>query len=392
MGEFRINKNNFQEQMGSLDAAKNSLYIVKGSLASEILALRVAGDSTVLYSLRNQLGIASKKVGNEIQNINTIKNAGNQIVLHVCTAEKKAAATLDKISEKGSKIPSFQDYKRQRFPVGSVCLPIFVELSILEMLFKNYKSGKTNPVVNNPIYGDPTKKQYGGNQSGPTSDKAHFDDYAKLVRKYHSKMSKQEIEDYLVKLEDEGCGYIAIANTIFGQYAGKEKEFEKTFGFPMYDEDGRPNINMLVVDFYSATDNHNKGFLGIDTVNNNEDSSSTDGGGTTREKREYRWEMYMKDHGVDVNVHNIQKVTPDNYNKIAKNGEIVVGISPLRLYDSSTPRQLVDDRDGGHAMTVTGVTEDGYLKVSSWGEDYYINPNDPAFNQGHIQFQQVTYK
>lgn len=34
--------------------------------------------------------------------------------------------------------------------------------------------------------------------------------------------------------------------------------------------------------------------------------------------------------------------------------------------------------EGGHAMSVTGVTSDGRMIVSSWGEKYYIAPYEDA--------------
>ena len=116
-----------------------------------------------------------------------------------------------------------------------------------------------------------------------------------------------------------------------------------------------------------------------------EDSSATKGWGTTRESREYRYEMYMRDHGIDVDVKNVD-VSAKNFDSISKNGEIVVGIRPCVLYDSQGNK--VVEIDGGHAMTVTGVTSDGMLIVSSWGEKYYIKPG----SYGREQYQQVIYK
>ena len=46
------------------------------------------------------------------------------------------------------------------------------------------------------------------------------------------------------------------------------------------------------------------------------------------------------------------------------------------------------EAEGGHAMTVTGVTDDRLLIVSSWGDKYYVDPQCDST----ISYQQVTYK
>lgn len=81
---------------------------------------------------------------------------------------------------------------------------------------------------------------------------------ADIVRKYYPGFSEDEVKDYLTKLQLEGCGYVTMINTIFNQFVGKEEEFEKTFGFSIYDENGELNYDAMVTDFYSAIDNHNK--------------------------------------------------------------------------------------------------------------------------------------
>ncbi|MCI8508887.1 MAG: hypothetical protein HFJ06_10040 [Lachnospiraceae bacterium] len=235
----------------------------------------------------------------------------------------------------------------------------------------------------NPAFDD--EGSYGGNQSNPVTKS---EELADIVRKYYPDFTDKEVEDYLKKLESEGCGYVAMSNTIFAQFVGKEKEFEKTFGFPMYDKNGDLNYDAMVTDFYAATDNHNeKGWIfKRDVIDESEDKSATEGWGTTRETREYRWEKYMEDHGIDADVKNV-KVTPENYDEVASKGDIVVGVQPCILYDESGNKAV--DIDGGHAMTVTGKTDDGMYRVSSWGEEYYIKPGDSVYDR--MQFQQIIY-
>lgn len=258
-----------------------------------------------------------------------------------------------------------------------------------ELKITSNEANNTDNVVKKTVKKDESpydnKGGYGGNQGSPRN---HKEEMRNIVQKYYPDFTDAQIDDYLEKLNSEGCGYVAICNTVFLQFIGKEKEFEKKFGFPMYKKNGDFNYDAMVTDFYCATDNHNqKGILWWkhDSVDAKEDQSTKEGSGTNRDSRKYRYEMYMKDHGIDVEVKNV-KVSPKNFNSVSQKGEVVVGISPCVLYDKNGNK--VVDLDGGHAMTVTGVTADGMLIVSSWGEKYYIKPG----SYKREQYQQVIYK
>jgi hypothetical protein len=49
----------------------------------------------------------------------------------------------------------------------------------------------------------------------------------------------------------------------------------------------------------------------------------------------------------------------------------------FNLYDSDG--NVVASDVGDHWMTVTGVTADGNYVVSSWGDKYYIHPNELSY-------------
>lgn len=51
--------------------------------------------------------------------------------------------------------------------------------------------------------------------------------------------SQTEIAKLMDQINKEGCGYVAIVNNIFTEYEGREQEFERIFGFPMYDKNGK---------------------------------------------------------------------------------------------------------------------------------------------------------
>lgn len=211
-----------------------------------------------------------------------------------------------------------------------------------------------------------------------------------IIHKYseYKKLDEDTIPLLLKKIDSEGCGYVAFANILVDKYRKKEDEFEKKFGFPLYieDEEGNKRVNFesVIVDLYCATDNHNQdGILWWkkDVYDKNEDISLTTGAGTSQQQREYRFENYMEDHGVTIKIENKYCTYDTVYEKCKKyideGKAVIISTHPIMLYDING--NSAKDMDGGHAMTVTGVTEEGWIEVSSWGKFYYIKNNDVSF-------------
>lgn len=255
----------------------------------------------------------------------------------------------------------------------------------------------------------------GGDQNGPymlwqrglDSDR----DYMRaLIRGYeeYADYSDQEIGELLQKLDSEGCGYVAFANIVVDEYRRKEEEFEQVFGFPLFLENVNGyhyvDYNRLILDIYCASDNHKKiknAWQEYDIYDEEEDISPTNGRGTTAKDRKYRFERYMREHGVPVSLENIECSQDEVYQRCKEAAEsgkrVIISTCPVRLEDEEgEPAQT----DGGHAMTVTGLTDDGRIKVSSWGEKYYISPEDTDYaapeknraGNAYIRLQSVRFK
>lgn len=236
----------------------------------------------------------------------------------------------------------------------------------------------------------------GGDQNGPCemwrrgtwSDREQI---RELVRGYeeYDGYSDEQIEELLLKLNSEGCGYVAFANLIVDEYRRKEEEFGNIFGFPLFweDPDGMlcVNYNPLIIDLYCASDNHNRvwnQWPEHDAYDEHEDFSATIGRGTTQDDRIYRFERYMDRKGIDVSIENIECNAKEVYDRCkeeaAQGNRVIISTCPVRLEDEEgEPAQM----DGGHAMTVTGLTGDGRVQVSSWGNVYYIRPEDPDYRE-----------
>lgn len=256
----------------------------------------------------------------------------------------------------------------------------------------------------------------GGKQGGPyalwkrglDTDREYM---RKIIHGYeeYADYSDEEIGELLEKLDSEGCGYTAFANIIVDEYRGKEKDFERTFGFPLFSENGAGkeyvNYNWLILDLYCASDNHNeKGFLWKkeDRYDRKEDSTAVKGKGTTRRDREYRFKRYMKSHNIDVKIDSIECNAEDAFQickkELDKGNGMIIATHPVKLEDEKGD---FAETDGGHAMTVAGLTGDGKIEVLSWGKKYFITPEDSVYdgkcsrenckNDAYITLQSVSF-
>lgn len=256
-------------------------------------------------------------------------------------------------------------------------------------LWKQNRINLTYGIYTNGIF-------YGGRQKSPIDFYLKADDNKKseikrIVRKYHPDFSDIQIEDFLKKLDSEGCGYIALINTFLNTYKGSEKEFKEKFGFDMYhimDGSRVLNYEYLVIDFYANMDNHNRhrvlGIWGKDKINKKEDLDEKTGFGTTQDSREYRFKKYMGNKGIFVDFMNFEdrrnrhriKANIDNYEKYKELGEIILSVyAPVKFkgLDGAADTFL---KDGGHAVTITGKTKDNKFIISSWGKKYEIDPDE----------------
>ena len=197
-----------------------------------------------------------------------------------------------------------------------------------------------------------------------------FKDLADIVKKYYPNMNDYEIIKYLERANEHGCGYVALTNTIYEIFKDKPEEFEKTFGFPMY-KNGDLNFDELFIDLYSS------------------EYDVTNGDGTDQYDQEIIMEQYCKKHNIPVDVKPNVNVTPENFEKISKKGQIsILAYDHYELYNPKTGKTKT--LSAGHSMSVIGTTEDNRYIVSSWGEKYYLQiDNDTRYTFVQIQYKEV---
>lgn len=92
---------------------------------------------------------------------------------------------------------------------------------------------------------------------------------------------------------------------------------------------------------------------------------------------------------MDVTVINDVPVDVSNVKELTQDGTVVLAYYYGNLRDVNG--NVMQYINGGHGMVITGVTEDGRYIVSSWGNKYYIDPNESVDNNGKHTSMSYTY-
>jgi hypothetical protein len=206
--------------------------------------------------------------------------------------------------------------------------------------------------------------------------------YYQLFKKY--KIDKgDEFMSFLLDLAAKhGCGYSVITNTIVDYYKDKPDEFEKKYGYPLYyvDEKGNKlfNYDCIFVDTFIQ--------LNEDEIKRRLKNKGTNG---------YSWsvkysemESYLKKiFGRKVPIKCSTKrgdISRETYDKMMASGDYSYAVIAVRDFDlvpyGNNPRETRHN-DGGHWMTIVGISENGNYIVSSWGFQWELvggttsNPN-----------------
>ena len=250
---------------------------------------------------------------------------------------------------------------------------------------------------NKVIYGG--KGFYGGNQSSARErwEDGDREDIKRIILQHYPNMSDSECQKLLSEMGNEGCNYMAWVNTVFNQYYGREEDFYKRFGFPMYDQYGHPNFDLMMVDLYCSEGGYNGRKEGLSKVTS-----------------ETIIENYLNGKGINVDVVNVA-VSPDNYDNLSKDGEIILRITgSVQYYDAKGNRSGYgvnlsgkhffgsEDRIKyevyGHSVTITGVeviNGKKMYKVSTWGLERYIDPKDKGLldiGPRGLEYQQIKFR
>ncbi len=390
MSEFKINVAGIDSEMRSLQTVKSDLLVVKSDLAVQIMRLRLAGDSSAAGAIRSKLGVCSKRIGNEITNINNTINTGHTICSKVKNAEIMANKEMGGLSDI-AKItwpfiggrPTNGSVDFGRIAADTLIFNLFtaiggpllgcvvVGISHIKPEFdQNGNRRYSEKTIKSDVYNTDGTGMYGSDQGAmvdklnnkgtPNAKKIYND-----LKQYYPNITYKEAVKYMDTLNHHGCTFAAMANTILSEYSGRDEEFEKKFGFPLKDKNGNYNYDRMILDIYDTT--YKNGKHNYKDKYGNTPSVHR----STKEILEIEKE-YLTEKGVKMGkARTDAKITVDNFEEYSKKGQVVLDIHDVVIYKDDH-RQ----RCGGHAVVVTGVTEDGLFVVSSWGEKYYLDPKE----------------
>ena len=260
----------------------------------------------------------------------------------------------------------------------------------------------------------------------PNMNKEGNSEYFKIrtfiMEKYG--LTQKEASIILSATDNTGaCSYAEFCNEIFVSYQGKSDLFEKDFGFPMYTEyagEVKPNYAQLIADLYAFANSSENGgnllkrkFDGTHKLNTHSMSNEVDALGRTllnSDKQRYIStsfgqnkaviNKYLKSNGGKTDyistllVPLSKRVNSNDMNNIASRvsngildgrqyslGVYVKGNGTIR-FKSLDPSRVGDSfmNSGGHAIYVTGVTNEGFV-VSSWGYKYLVSFDELMKNE-----------
>ena len=238
---------------------------------------------------------------------------------------------------------------------------------------------------------------------------------------------------YFKKIAASGCGYATLVDRVFQEYEGKEKEFEKTFGFPMYtiNEDNSINFNYEVMilklfNFAALYPNYNEAAIKrimemnervlynreltrymateeykirrktwaevrempieeqleyIDKIQKRDEKEEqlrqkaengkyfTLSFGMNSENDYCYFEEFMKSFGVPTTV-SLRPVENRDYHP----GEIILGYKYDLYKEADGKKYSMQDDITSHTVYVV-KNEDGKVTVSTWGSSYYFDDN-----------------
>lgn len=382
-----------------------------------VLARALENESSKFNSYKGELSTYSSK-------INTIKNslpihgdAANQIkavlsksknnVAHMSDAAQSLSLSLKNVCALYVGVEKNTDSSQINDTLGSSGESSVTSFSAFfsgmwEWIKNIFKDDKKVPIyeVDSMVFDD--DGSYGGDQGAAKNLKKNSEERKEIEEIVKRNMADcdmpndMDFSKYLKKMNTEGCGYVALANSVFVYYQGREQDFEKTFGYSMYNKKGDLNYNLLIADIYSSTDNRESGTYdkygdynsAIDGDKENYDPwNDASGRGSDPDNYQEYLDSFMFDKGVNSKVTFLgtDTMNADELKDHTTNREsVLLGFFDGNIYyENGKVAQYID---GGHGMIVTGITEDGKYIVSSWGEKYIIDPKE-----GNCRLYTVKY-
>ena len=343
-------------------------------------------------NLQSAVSLIQQRVRQESQkqeNIQTTRQETNSFLSETVATDRKVAAIVDKNND------DFYEVNSHLKPDSLINIRIDEDIFELLETSENamtaaQKCAQAIVAINkyyveNGTYSTDGILRYGSDQGRPAalSDNdgrttKREKEFLDIIKQNKNKdMTDKELDEYLDKLNHEGCGYASIVNSVFEYYENAENGeelFRKKFGFDMKRSDGTMNFELLLVYVYSKYD----------------DPKSK---GLSQKDEEKLLKKVMAEKGSDgngkvkVKTNSYKDISNDKIEQYLSEGkQVIISSQSVVLYnmDGSV---LQNCAGAGHSLSVTGVTSDGKIIVSSWGHLCYIDRKD----DGKFQHRWKSY-
>lgn len=236
-----------------------------------------------------------------------------------------------------------------------------------------------------------------------------------VVHSYYPTLTNSDVVGLITALKYSGCTYASATNAIFEQYKDQPQEFESTFKMPMFVSDKQGNrvynYDGVMLDYFLSTANAENSALkpNQDYTNSvpkiegmrTEDSvikyyqKKGTGGNSYIEK----YKLYLDSKNITYenrsNEIKFDSTSLEDYLKESDHS-VVLGITPKKDTDGNIipiPMYQEDGRifqvDGGHAVNITGINQNGDFEIATWGEKYLIHADDVKDTGTLISFPNI---
>ena len=274
-----------------------------------------------------------------------------------------------------------------------------------------------------------SENHYGGNQSDVINLLSKYENLTmieiqkkqllnSLLDKYFGQIGTAERIWLATHYAKGGCSYMAYANAIatyMGSIPNGPQIFKERFGYNLYEEDGNTisyNVEALAFDIYL---NHYVTLYGSDVGKIVTQQTGTNNLGTMnifniiKSFLNHR-NIYCDIKPVTITNTNVNEIIDLNYSTLSGTQDFYIFSSSdfsMKLLSSkendstsldaalssatSTEKSTLFEHVGGHAMTITGIAENGDLIVSSWSGKYQILASGINF-KNHYDIKGVTFK
>ena len=212
----------------------------------------------------------------------------------------------------------------------------------------------------------------------------------KILEENFPDATEEQYIHYFEKISNSGCSYTAMINSLFSVYEGKEQEFYDMFGFSMYTITSNGTIDYnyepLILEWatYYWKNLYINDPFHLDSDVNNIDTIAIYSEGSSSETYQMFSQYLNEKYGISSEITlDDEKLSIEKYTSIVEDGKSVVyGGAGWDLYEinpDTGERGKLHLEDGyGHAMYVTGFTDNGDIIISSWGKQYILDTSNQS--------------